>query len=163
MAFVLLEELFKNNDGYFLSHHLYTAADGKLRFVPWDLDLSLGQPIYNDNENPASWIAYRSDLIAGLGRSAAFQARLVSMWSEWRADVLADDVVVALLDANPTLLGDAIDRNVARWPLAEINFFSDQLTVVSSYAEELQRVQAFFVARLAFIDDNVATWSTPVP
>ena len=163
VAFVLLEEFFKNNDAYFLSHHLYTGDDGKLRFIPWDLDLSLGQPIYNDNENPETWILSRSDFISRIGTSPGFQDRMTSMWAEWRAAGLSDDVLDALLDENPALLGDAVARNFDRWPIETINFFGDNLTTVRSIDEEQQRVSAFVHARVLFIDDNVATWSTTTP
>jgi hypothetical protein len=161
VAFVLLEELFKNNDAFYLSHHLYTGVDGKLRFVPWDLDLSLGQPIYNDNENPLTWIAYRPDFIARLGSAPGFAERLSATWRQWRADGLADDTIDVWLALYPELLGDAVDRNFARWPIADINFFGDNLTTVHSIEEEQQRVSSFFHARIAFIDGAIDTWAAP--
>lgn len=53
---VNVEERFKNNDAWSLSVHIYKAAGGKLHLVPWDPDLSLGQPSYNDSESPNSWV-----------------------------------------------------------------------------------------------------------
>jgi len=44
--FVLLEELMKNVDAYSLSLHLWRGATGRMKFVPWDFDLSVGQPAY---------------------------------------------------------------------------------------------------------------------
>lgn len=159
VAFVLMEEFVKNNDAFFLSHHAYTGHDGRIRFTPWDVDLSLGQPSYNDNENPRSWIAYRPALITGLGAAPGFQDRMTTMWAEWRAGGLADGAIDAALAALPALLGDATDRNFARWPIGDIQF-SGYLYAVSSYDEELARVAGFVHERLTWMDENVAAWSS---
>ncbi|MFN7147490.1 MAG: CotH kinase family protein, partial [Myxococcota bacterium] len=157
VAFVLLEELTKNNDGYYLSHHLAVGADGKLRFVPWDLDLTLGQPSYNDNENPTSWVQYRPDLIAGMGATPGFSERMGTMWAEWRATGLADGALDTRIDGIVTGLGPAVERNFARWPIGEVDF-GGYLYVVGSHAEEITRVKALLAARVAWMDANVATW-----
>ena len=68
---VNVEARFKNNDAWSLSVQIYKAAGGKLHFVPWDPDLSLGQPSYNDSENTNSWVLYRPDWIARMGRVPA--------------------------------------------------------------------------------------------
>jgi hypothetical protein len=158
VAFVLIEELFKNNDAFYLSHHLYAGADGLLHFTPWDLDLSLGQPSYNDNENPASWIAYRPALIAGLGATRGFQPRMTTMWAEWRAGGLADGAVDATIDATVAALGDAVGRNFARWPIEDVDF-GGTLYEVDSHAAEVARVKAWLAARITWMDANVDQWS----
>lgn len=157
VAFVLLEELTKNNDGFFLSHHLYTHTDGKLHFTPWDLDLSLGQPSYNDNENPASWLAYRPDIVLGLAAIPGFSTRMTTMWAEWRAGDLADDRLDARILGLVRAMGSAPARNFERWPIGDIQF-SGYLYTVSSYEEEIERVRAFAQARVRWMDANVATW-----
>jgi hypothetical protein len=158
VAFILMEEFMKNNDAYYLSHHAYVAEDGKLHFTPWDVDLSFGQPSYNDNENPESWILYRPALEADMALAPGFHERMASTWATWRATELSDATIDATLAANPALLGDAVDRNFERWPIGDIQFGGVYLYTVSSYDEELARVRAFVHARLAWMDDNVATW-----
>ncbi len=157
VAFVLMEEFIKNNDAYFLSNHIYTGMDGRIRFTPWDVDLSFGQPDYNDNENPESWIAYRSQLIIDLAAAPGFRERMSSMWAEWRAGALSDATIDGWLEANPTLLGSAIDRNFARWPIEDIQF-GGTLYAVTSYEDELAHVSPFVHARLAWMDANVAAY-----
>ncbi|MDP2309431.1 MAG: CotH kinase family protein [Pseudomonadota bacterium] len=158
VAFVLIEEAFKNNDAFYLSHHVYVHDDGKLHFAPWDLDLSLGQPSYNDNENPTTWLAYRPEIVLGMGRIPGFPARMASMWAEWRAGGLADDAFDARLTGVVRALGDAPARNFERWPIGDIQF-SGYLYAVSSYDEEIARVLAFAHARFAWMDESVGTWS----
>lgn len=158
VAFVLLEEALKNNDGFFLSHHAYVGDDGKLRWVPWDLDLTLGQPLYNDNTNPDTWLAYRSDLVGYAVAMPDFRERMVEMWAEWRAGPFADDAFLARLGRNRALLGDAIDRNFEVWPIESIQFFGDQLPTRTSYEDEVAAVEAFAVARFAFLDANLSAY-----
>ncbi len=159
VAFVLTEEVFKNNDAFYLSHHVYVGADGKLRFAPWDLDLSLGQPSYNDNENPGSWIVYRPELVAGMGETPGFTERMATMWAEWRATELADGAVDARIDGIVAGLGDAVDRNFERWPIEQVDF-GGTLYAVASHEEEIARVKAFAAARVAWMDANVQVWGS---
>lgn len=161
VAFVLVEELLKNNDAYFLSHHLWRGDDGLVRFVPWDLDLTLGQPYYNDNWRSDAWIAYRPDLVALAAAQPAFARRMAERWTEARGDVLADDAVLARMESYRALVGeDAIARNFARWPIAGIQFAGDQLYPVASYEEEWTAVTTWIVARLAWMDQNVGSYAT---
>lgn len=153
---VILEELMRNNDGWFLSLYAWRDAD-KLNFTPWDLDLTLGQPNYNDNENPAGWIAYRPTLPGGLASNPAFAERLPARWAELRAGVLADDAILARIDGYQGILGGAIDRNFTVWPITSIDF-GGYLYPVSSYADEDARVRAWIPKRTAWIDENIAGW-----
>lgn len=162
VAFVLLEETVKNNDGFFLSHHLYVHPDGKLRFVPWDLDLSLGQPSYNDNENPASWIAYRPELVQGLAETPGFAEQMATTWATWRANELADGAAEARIDGTVADLGDAVDRNFERWPIEDVDF-GGYLYAVGSHEEEIARVKGWIGARLAWMDEHVATYAAEAP
>lgn len=157
VAFVLMEEFMKNNDAFYLSHHLYTDDAGLVRFVPWDLDLTLGQPNYNDNENPESWLLYRPAIIANLALAPGFHERMLSMWGEWRAGALSDDGIDRQLAANPAFLGDASSRNFVRWPIAEVQWYG-YLYTVTSYEEELGRVSTFAHARAEWMDTHLATW-----
>ena len=66
--FVLLQELVKGNDAYFLSMHVWKDTGGKLHFTPWDIDLSLGQPLYNDSTLTTGWVGPPPAAHPGAGR-----------------------------------------------------------------------------------------------
>jgi len=156
---ILLEELVKNNDAFFLSLHLWKDVDGKLELSPWDLDLSLGQPSYNDNENPESWLLYRPSLVASLSSVPGFDARLAARWAELRGGPWATDEILARIDTYQATMGaDAIAHNFEVWPIGDVDF-GGYLYPVSSYAEEDARVRAFLEARLTWMDTNVDRWS----
>lgn len=154
VRFVLIEEFTKNNDAYFLSHRVWRGDDGKLRMVPWDLDLTLGQPNYNENWRTDTWLAYRSELITG-STSRAFSDRFAEMWRTAREGELATDAVIARIAAQRVTLGDAVARNWETWDISTVDF-GGELYVVATPEEEYERVDAWVRARLEWMDANVA-------
>lgn len=153
VAFILVEELTKNNDGYFLSHRVWRGDDGMLRLVPWDLDLTLGQPNYNDNWLSSGWIVYRSDLVV-LSADDTFRAAFAERWRAAREEELATDAVLARVAALRAEMGDAVDRNWARWDIASVDFYG-YLTPITDPEVEYAGVNQWLEERLAWIDDHV--------
>jgi hypothetical protein len=152
---VLLEELFKNEDAWYTSLHIWRDVGGKVHFVPWDLDMTFGQfPTYMDYGDPEQWIKFRPEWVSVMMASPAFKARIVARWRELRAGVLADEAIFARLDASQALLGDAIDRNFAVWDITLITT-SVPFYPVTSYADEDAAVRAWIQRRAAFMDANI--------
>lgn len=154
---VLIQELSKNNDAYFLSIYVTRDVDGLLRFVPWDHDLAWGgYPV--GNCGPADWIAYRSPLIAGMATVPEFRERLVERWAELRADQLSEANILGLMGGYRETMGDAAYANFEVWPMDEIEFSWDGtnwLCPVSSFDEEQVRFEEWILARLAWMDANI--------
>jgi hypothetical protein len=157
--FVILEELAKNNDAYFLSVHIWKDAGGLIHFTPWDLDLSFGQPLYNQSFDPHGWIMYRPPMINAMAQLPAFQSRLSARWSELRAAQLSDDAITTRLDFHLDTIADRVADNFVRWPIADIQFLDDQLYPVASYSEEITLVRQWISDRLEWMDANVATYA----
>ncbi len=158
---VLLEELLRNNDGWYLSLFLYSEGGGPMSWVPWDLDLTLGQPTYNDNTNPEGWIAYRPDFIASMGQDERFRQRLVERWFELRGTLFAEDALNARIDEQVARLGDAVERNFATWPFDEITFGwsgENYLPEREDFDDEIASIRAFLHDRLPWIDANIDAW-----
>lgn len=155
--FVLMEEFAKNNDANFLSIHLWKEEGGLIHFVPWDIDLAYGQPSYNDNENPESWLAYRPDLVAVFAEDPDFRAAMAARWVELRAGVLDRDALQARIDDYEATLSEAAERNFERWPIEDVDFYG-YLYPVASWEEEVQNVRDWVDARLAWMDENVSEW-----
>ena len=128
-----------------------------LQLTPWDLDLTLGQPTYNDNTNPESWIAYRPAWVANLAESAAFRERLVERWAELRAGVLADQALIARVEGYRAIMGETVYENFEVWPIQEIDF-GGYLPPRSSYDEEYASVLEWIPRRTAWMDANIAAW-----
>jgi hypothetical protein len=157
--FVLLQELAKNNDAYHLSLHVWRAPGGRLHFTPWDLDLSFGQPNYNDSDSPEGWILERPALVTVMAQQAAFQSRIKARWAELRAGVLSEDALLARIEHYVSTIAAHVERNFERWPIGEIQFLNDNLYPVSSYQQELELVRAWIARRLAWIDNNIGSYA----
>jgi len=151
MDFVLLQEFMKNNDAYYLSVHLWRDAEGPIHFTPWDLDLTFGQPTYNDNVPPEGWILYRPTWVAAMD----FDGELADRWFELREGPLSDEAALARYEAQYTLLGDAAEANFEVWDWDEIDFLGGYLPVVEDYEAEADKIRAWIPARLAWIDENI--------
>lgn len=163
---LLLEEMMKNIDAYNLSIYFSRDAGGLARLIPWDFDLSLGQPTVSDenttpaNDEPDGWIIHASNLSSGLAAVPDIRQRLGPRWRELRAGPLSDAALLARLDAyQVTLTAGAVAQNFTIWPLAQINYTQTwapySLYPVSSYADEVSKLRAFLTARLAWIDAHI--------
>jgi hypothetical protein len=163
---MLVQELMKNIDGYAVSIYFSRDAGRPARLIPWDFDLSLGQPTLQDdmnvptNDQPSGWITHKSQLWAALKSVPAIVQELGPRWRVLRAGPLATGTLLAQLDAyGVTLTADAVAQNFELWPLAQINY--EQINApyslypVSSYADEVSKVRAFLLARLDWIDAHV--------
>jgi hypothetical protein len=168
--FILVQELMKNIDAFDLSIHIARDAGGLARLVPWDCDLSLGQPTVSGepnggpdqetNDQPEGWVIHRQAFIDTLVSVEMLRARLGSRWRELRLTALSDAALTRKLDRYAaTLTPGAIEENFALWPIEDVDYvefyefysFYD----VASHAEEMTRVKAFLTARLAWIDANI--------
>jgi hypothetical protein len=167
---VLVNELAKNHDAYFLSVVLWKDRDGKMFFTPWDLDLSMGYP-YTDcgatGWNPRTWAALDGTVvdipfIQAMAADAGFHQALVDRWHELRAGPWSDQAILDHIAAYDATLEPALASNLDRWPIDDIAFTTleveDWLCPVSSYDDEHQRTLDFLTARLAWMDGNIATF-----
>ena len=154
---VLLEELSKNNDAYFLSVHMWKDAGGKMHFLPWDMDLTFGYPYTSCHAE--DWIGGRQPYVSTMAEIPAFRERLVSRWWELRETVLTEGALLARVDESAAIVAPAMAENVALWPVDEIAFswggVDNWLCPVATYEEELQRVRDFIPARLAWMDEHI--------
>lgn len=152
---VLIEELYKNEDAWYTSLHIWKDVGGKLHFAPWDLDMTFGQfPTYMDYGDPTQWIKFRPEWISVMMASPAFQARVGPRWRELRGGGLSDAAIFARLDAQQGILGEAIARNFEVWDITLITT-SVPFYPVSSYADEDAAVRAWIARRTAFMDANI--------
>jgi len=157
--FVLLQELARGNDAYYLSMHVWKDVSGTLHFTPWDLDLSLGQPLYGDSTLTTGWIGYRPLLIQALANDARFQARLVERWGELRQGEFSAAAIEAHIQRYLATIGDRIDENFARWPIEDIQFLDNQLPPRSSFDEEMEVVRGWIDGRLTWVDAHIGEYA----
>lgn len=166
---LLLEEFTKNIDAFNLSVYFARTAGSKAWPIPWDIDLAYGQPTVSglpkvkDNERPEGWVANRTDFIVSLTRSPALLGRLGPRWQELRRGPLSDKSLLWLLDRYAaTLDAAAITENFRIWPIADVDYVSIYepytLYPVTSYADEATKLRTWILARLAWVDEHIASY-----
>jgi hypothetical protein len=163
--YILVQELSKNVDAYTLSVHFARNASEAARFVPWDFDLSFGQPTIQgaSNESPPGWIYGRTPFIVALSRSAALRAALATRFRQLRAGPFSDSGITQKLDfMQAGLPPSLIEQNFAVWPIQEVNFTQIvrrySLYPVQSYSEEVTRLRAWIRQRLEWLDANIQNY-----
>jgi hypothetical protein len=87
-------------------------------------------------------------------QSPDFQASLVGRWAELRQEQLTEDAIFARIDAYQAIMGDAIERNWARWDITTVNY-GGYFYTVDSYAEEDAWIREWIPQRLAWMDANI--------
>ncbi len=158
--YVLLEELAKNNDAYYLSMHLWRNTGGKIHFSMWDLDLSFGQPEYNDSESPERWVMFRPPMICRMANRPQFQSAMSARWTALRAGPLSNDSIEQRIDYYVEALGGDADANFVRWPIEDITFNAHILYPATSHADEVAHVRAWLMQRLEWMDANMSNYAS---
>ncbi|MFH1468768.1 MAG: CotH kinase family protein [Pseudomonadota bacterium] len=158
---VILEELSRNNDAYFLSVYLWQDAGGLIHFAPWDLDLAFGgYPITACGWD--GWVRYRAAAVYAFASSPTFMARLEARWAELRQGVLADEQVLARMDRYREVMGDELARNFEVWPFEDIEFCwggDCWLCPSESWEAEQDLVREWTIEHLSWMDSNIAAYA----
>jgi hypothetical protein len=119
---VLLQELGKNLDAYTHDIHLVRDGGGRARFVPWDFDLTFGQPtldITPGNEAPEGWISDRPAFIDDLAAIPEVKSRLAERWRALRGGPWSNAAFARRLDGYAvTLDPTAVATNFDIWDAA---------------------------------------------
>jgi hypothetical protein len=117
--FVLINELFKNEDAFHASTFLARGGGGRWVLGPvWDFDISMGNSDYGPSRFQTGSMLARRDWAERLYRDRAFVAALAARWRDLRARGLARDLR-RRVDGHARALaaGGAAGRNFRRWPV----------------------------------------------
>jgi len=122
---ILIEELAKNLHGFSRGVYFSRDAGRPARLVPWDIDLSFGQPTITDdvaippNDSPEGWIPERPDFIHELVAIPELHARLAARWRAFRGGPWSDAAISRRLDDfSVTLDPAAVINNFEIWDAA---------------------------------------------
>jgi hypothetical protein len=153
--FVLLQELFKNQDAFLGSAFLALRGDGKLHFGPvWDFDLALGNTGRGASSRLEGWILARRHWAGRLLQDPRFARGLSARWKELRAAGLQQNLHRAI-DANLVELRGEVGRNFTRWPVLHRRLWPSA-AARGSHAAEIRHLRSWLDRRIAWIDRNVA-------
>ena len=165
----LSTEIANNIDGYRLSTYLYKhrdSVDTRFKMTLLDFDLAWGLPDFENIHTGYMtdiWTYKNND--AGLGTKMPFWFdRLMSdpqyvnelkiRYSEYRQGRYAD--VPSVIDSLSTLLTafGAADRDHQAWPRWGEVIYQNYYLDATTYAEEVDYVRNFAIARIAWLDEQ---------
>ena len=113
--YVLLQELFKNEDGFYSSTYLHKGRGEGLAFGPvWDFDVAMGNSAHGRSRHLRGLMLPERTWTERLYRKPAFTRQMARRWRELRRQGLQRDVMRAIAAMTRELRGPA-GRNFERW------------------------------------------------
>ena len=165
--YFLLNELTKNVDAYRLSTFFFkdkNSNGGKLQMGPnWDYNLAWHNADYCNNETPADW-AYRitdycsADISFWWKRfmlDGQYKNHMKCRWITLRASVLDTTYIFHKMDSAALYLDAAKDRHFIQWPILGTYVWPNPAPLAATYAEELDHMKQWIIARLDWMDNNL--------
>ena len=151
--FALVNELFKNEDGFHASTYM-TLRGGKLQLGPvWDYDISMGNSDYGPSSRLRGWMLQRRDWAERLYADRGFTRRMAARWRELRRDGLRREVLGIVRGAGRELRG-SVAGNFARWPVLDRRIWPNPVAR-GSHRAEMSFLRGWLRRRIAWIDRNV--------
>jgi hypothetical protein len=148
--FALLNELFKNEDGFHASTYM-ALSGGRLHLGPiWDFDISMGNSDYGPSRRLKGWMLERRDWAERLYRDRAFRRAMARRWRELRAAGLRSAVLAEVERSRRELRG-AAGRNFRRWPVLNRRVWPNPVAR-GSYRAEVRFLRSWLVRRIAWLD-----------
>jgi hypothetical protein len=155
--FALLNELFKNQDGFHASTYMALAGD-RLQLGPiWDFDISMGNSDYGPSRRLRGWMLARRDWAERLYRDRGFRRAMAARWRELRAAGLRRDVLAAVARSRRELRG-AASRNFRRWPVLDRRIWPNP-AARGSFRAEVRYLRSWLVRRVEWLDAKLCASS----
>ena len=151
--FALVNELFKNEDGFHASTFM-ALRDGRLHLGPvWDYDISMGNSDYGPSSRLEGWMLAHRDWAERLYRDRRFARRLAVRWRELRGAGLRRHVLAQTTRAQRELRGSIVP-NFRRWPVLDRRVWPNP-AARGSHTAEVRHLRGWLKRRIAWIDRNV--------
>jgi CotH kinase protein len=118
-------------------------------FAPWDYDSTFGRSWDARRVSPDAWLSNR--LFDRLHDDAAFRQRFAARWKHLREREFSLPAIHGLIDENVRTLGDAAQRNAARWRTLD-GPYPDRL----SFEQDIAQMKEWVAARVKWLDTEIA-------
>ena len=160
----IINELFRNIDGFRNSTYMYKDRDGKLTMGPiWDFNLSMGNAHFNQGWKTDGWLIYTNPVPFWWDRllqDENFTQKLAKRWQALRKDVLATSKLLDTIDKTAEYLSEPQQRDYQRWSSPGHRAFRAPLLTnrgLPIYEQEVQQIKTWLQARLKWIDIHIAS------
>jgi hypothetical protein len=166
--YILIQELFKNIDGYRRSVFIY-IKDGKVFAGPvWDFNLAMGNLWFYDQSSPKGWqhgrhyidgnkeIAWYKNLL----KNPVFRANLIQQYNQLRRfnQPFHEKTILSAVDEMANELSEASTRHFTRWNILGrplITFWFSPPCWPGTYPGEISKLKDWLKARLEWLDRNI--------
>jgi hypothetical protein len=158
--YVLLNELFQNQDAFATSMFFSKSTGGKLRLGPvWDFDVSMGNSNYLPSSAVDRWMLVQRPWTVRLYQDAAFVGALHARWRQLRGERLVEQIARRVA-ANARYLRPAQIRNFRRWPVLGKYVWPNPVDpatgkVRRTYAEEVAYLRSWLEQRARWLDASL--------
>ena len=157
----IINELFRNIDGFRNSTYMYKDRGGKLTMGPvWDFNLSMGNSSFNEGWKTDGWLIYTNPVPFWWDRllqDKHFTQKLAKRWKALRKDELATSKLLDEIDQTAKFLSEAQKRNFQRWPVLGRSVFGNPTRGLPTYQQEVKQMKTWLQARLKWIDMHIAS------
>jgi hypothetical protein len=157
--YLIINELTRNVDAYVRSAFYFKDRDGKINAGPlWDYNFSLavggsntidpsGGFQFEGTRNVNNWYP---KLVA----DPAFMAQVSARWLELRQSFLSETALDARVTALAAPLANAVVRDYAKWPVAEVIEQNDFIRgpTVATWEGQVEALRTFIRARVTWMD-----------
>jgi len=157
--YLLLNELFKNQDAFHASTYLTQAAGGRWALGPiWDFDIAMGNSTYGPSARLKGSMLARRAWARRFYRDPALVAGMAARWQALRAgglrERLLDDVE---RHAQRLASTGSAGRNFHRWPVLGVQVWPNRPAAMTrnTYGSEVRALRGWLVRRVAWMDANV--------
>jgi spore coat protein H len=155
MDFHLLVLLTSNSDG--ITKNYYFGRDGQASgpvkqrwfFAPWDYDATFGRNWDGWPYPHNHWLS--NHLFDRLMRQESYRRQFAARWQALRQGVYSTASVRRRMDDNVRTLGEAVRRNIARWPTIGGDY-PDELT----FEQDLAQMKTWIEKRGQWLDAEIA-------
>ena len=160
----IINELFRNIDGFRNSTYMYKDRDNKLTMGPiWDFNLSMGNAGFNQGWKTDGWLIYTNPVPFWWDRllqDKNFTQKLAKRWKALRKDILATSKLLDEIDRTAEFLSEAQKRNYQRWSSHGHSTFGDPLLTnrgLLIYQQEVEGIKRWLQTRLKWMDTHIAS------
>lgn len=156
-TYYLINEFAMNIDIGYWSTFYYKDLNGKLMAGPvWDFNNAFDHFV-GEELSPNGFYVADNGWFARLLQDRAFADVVCRQWREMRAGVLSDEALLAQIDNNVNLLGDAITRNFEVYQSTFVYGIleRDESEQITSYEMAIDQLKTCIVEHGAFMDENI--------
>jgi hypothetical protein len=155
--FVLLQELFGNQDAFHASTYLHRASSGRIVLGPiWDFDIAMGNTTLDHFRTPPGWQLGTRPYVGRLYQDRGFVRGMAARWRELRTAGLRRRVLGAIANDARRLAGPQA-RNFRRWRILGTYVWPNPVDsrtghYRATWRAEVAYLRRWLAARIAWID-----------